>query len=121
MHRDTEEALQRLEQELLAEDPEETVEDPEIEEEDYGEVLEEPGSEETVVYRNFSNNYGADLRNYATGYKAYNSDTLDTDLEDFSHQVREGQKETVHWLPIAIALLASAAVVYIGIVLGGLL
>ncbi len=118
MRRDTQEELQRLEQELLAE--EEIPEEPE--EEDYGEFLEEPDSEEPVVYRNFSNRYGQDLRNYATGYKAYNSDTLDTDLEDFSDAVRDGKKPTSILLPLLTAVIAGLVVLYIAwIYLGGIL
>lgn len=117
MRRDTQEELQRLEQELLAEE-----EIPEMPEEDYGVFLEEPESEEPVVYRNFSNRYGKDLRNYATGYKAYNSDTLDTDLEDFSDAVREGQKPASILLPLVTALIAGLAVLYIAwLYLGGIL
>lgn len=119
MRTDREEELKRLEQELLAEEPEEETE----EELDYGEFLEEPDSDEPVVYQNFSNNYGADLRNYATGYKAYNSDRTDTDLEQLSRQVQEEPKATGHlWLPIATVALAAAAVVYmLWLYLGGML
>jgi len=115
MRKDTQEELQRLEQELLAEEPEEEMPD-------YGEFLEEPDSEEPVVYRNASNNYGADLRNYATGYKAYNSDRLDTDLEDFSQRIREEKKPTHIWLPILAVALVAALVAYIlWLYLGGAL
>ena len=117
MRRDTQEELQRLEQELLAEE-----EIPEEPEEDYGEFLEEPDSEDPVVYRNFSNRYGQDLRNYATGYKAYNSDIVDTDLEDFSREVRVGKKPESIWLPLLTALTAGLVVLYIAwIYLGGVL
>ena len=115
MRKDTEEALRRLEQELLAEEePEAMEEEPEETEEelDFGEFLEEPDSEEPVVYQNYSNHYGADLRNYATGYKAYNSDRSDTDLETFSEEVHSGKKASCLWLPVLIAVVAAALVLY---------
>ena len=118
MRKDTQEELQRLEQELLAEE-EETEEQEEL---DFGEFLEEPDNEEPVVFRNASNNYGADLRNYATGYKAYNADNTETDLDQLSRQVREEPSASeMLWLPIATAVLAAAAVVYmLCVCLGGM-
>lgn len=129
MRKDTEEALQRLERELLAEEAEdiapaevEETEDPEFEEIDYGEFSDEPDKEETLVYRNFSNDYGKNLRNFATGYKAYNSDTLDTDLEEFSRRVEQGKKSPGVLLPLITALLAGLAVLYIAwLLFGGML
>lgn len=80
MFRDAKEELQRLEAELLAQ------EKPEI-----------PDEQQNVpahpVYRNFSNNYGADLRNYASGYKAYNTDRADADPEDLSDDILEDPRE----------------------------
>ena len=127
MHKDTEEALQRLEQELLEEETEEQEieelsDEPEFEGMDYGEFPEEPEEEEVLVYRNFSNGYGKNLRNFATGYKAYNSDTLDTDLEEFSRQVETGEKPAGILLPLITALLAGLGVLYIAwLLLGGML
>lgn len=58
MFRDAKEELERLEEALLEpEEPEEVPAQP--------------------VYRNFSNNYGRDLRNYASGYEAYEEDPAD--------------------------------------------
>lgn len=74
MFRDTKEELKRLEAELLAQ-----------EEQD-----QQPAK---TVYRNFSNHYGADLRNYASGYKAYNTDRTDTDPQRLSDQIREEDQE----------------------------
>ena len=75
MFRDKEEALSRLEEELLEEDsvPEETPE----EEPDF---LEEP-SGDTNEYKNFANDYGS--------VKIYNADSSDLDLEEFSEEVYE--------------------------------
>ena len=129
MRNDREEELQRLEQELLAEE-EETAEAAEDREEelDFEALLEEtdyetPDNEEPVVFRNASNNYGADLRNYATGYKAYNADRTDTDLEELSRQVQEEPKAAgLIWVPIATVALIAAAVVYmLWLYFGGML
>lgn len=115
MHQDTREELERLEQELLAQEEE-------MPEEDYGEFLPEPEKEEPMVYRNFSNHYGADLRNFANGYRAYNTDKLDTNLEDFSRQVEAEETSRSLWLPMAAAALAFVGVLYIAwCFLGGLL
>ena len=62
------------------------------------------------VYQNFSNDYGKNLRNYASGYTAYNSDTTDTDLDSYSETVWE-QKKHGGLLWLAMVLLALTAVV----------
>lgn len=84
MFRDAKEELQRLEAELLAQERPDIVDE-----------LDELLEEEPVqpVYRNFSNNYGQDLRNYASGYKAYNADSVDTDLEEYSDEIAEEPRE----------------------------
>lgn len=64
MFRDAKEELERLEEALLEQEAPEDI--PE-------EVPAQP------VYRNFSNNYGRDLRNYASGYEAYDEDLADVD------------------------------------------
>ena len=46
------------------------------------------------MYQNYSNDYGRNLRNYATGYQAYNSDDCDEDLEAFSEEVYEEPEES---------------------------
>jgi len=63
--------LQRLQQELLAEE-EEDLEDlmEEYAEEDYESFFQEDYEDEYTqepFYRNFSNRYGADVRNFANG------------------------------------------------------
>lgn len=113
MQRDTQEALDRFEKELLAE---------EQPQEDYDDCLEAADGEDPVVFQNFANRYGRDLRNHATGYKAYNADRLDTDLEEFSRQVREGKKKSGLWLPILTVTLLTLGVLYIlYLYLGGIL
>ena len=67
-------------------------------------------SEEPLVFRNFSNNYGANLRNYASGYQSYNTDSTDTDPEDLSEQLLAEPEERLG------GLLLTAAVLLLGIV-----
>lgn len=65
MFRDAKEELERLEEALLEpEEPEEVPAQPE--------------------YRNFSNNYGRELRNHASGYEAYEEDLAD--MEELSDE-----------------------------------
>lgn len=91
MSRDTDEALQKLQDALFAEEPQKE-EDTFLEEADMEDLSDEDLPDgEPVVYQNFSNHYGQDLRNYASGYKAYNSDKTDTDLDTFSETVRESE------------------------------
>lgn len=121
MFRDTSEELARLEAELLAEEEPEEEEQP-LEEEEGEEDL--PWQfEDTrpaggqVIYQNYSNDYGKELRNYASGYRAYNSDDCDEDLEEYSEDVRQGKRSggTVLLAIIACLLaLAIAAVVIFG-------
>ena len=80
MHKDTQEALERLERELLAEEqPEPTEDDLDLLIDD---ILfddeEDTPLEETMIYRNSANQY-----------RAYNADRTDLDLEDYSDEVYE--------------------------------
>ena len=99
MFRDRKEELERLQEQLLEEEPEELVEEYE---EEYGEYLEaeledllnaNDQGENPRTYHNYSNDYGRQLRNFASGYKAYNTDRTDEDLEEYSQQVLEPPKE----------------------------
>ena len=126
MFKDTDEALARLEAELLREEETEEV----IEEEDYlyDEVLEDEPEEEPnlppeflytdtraadgpVIYQNFSNNYGKNLRNYANGYQAYNTDVSDEDLDSFSQDVLYTEPEKSNTPLILIACLLALGIV----------
>ena len=112
MFRDAKDELRRLEAELLAEEQREAAEAAEayadalleefLNEEDAEEVLfeEEPIYRDHPggVYRNFSNNYGRDI-------PAYNSDDTDADLEDYSEEVYEGEKDSVKGLLITAMCL----------------
>lgn len=96
MFRDTKEELQRLEQELLQEEQEaqqETEEEMEIDFE------EEPSGEHTGSYVN-----------YANGYRAYNSDHTDVDLEEFSEAVRNPKKHSFAGLLVVLMLLLAGVV-----------
>ena len=73
-------------------------------EEDYGDDYEDEAPPEYIyddtraaqgpaVYQNYSNDYGRNLRNYASGYRAYNSDDCDEDLDAFSEEVYEEPQE----------------------------
>lgn len=92
MFRDRKEELARLEEELLEE------EIPEIEEEEEEEEFFEEPSGDTSAYHNFANNYG--------NVHAYNSDTTDVDLEEFSQEVQEpAQPRQTGLLLVAMLLL----------------
>lgn len=114
MFRDTKETLRRLEEQLL----EEQEETPEFQPE------EQAAAGDCEVYQNYSNDYGRQLRNFASGYAAYNSDKVDEDLEHFSQQVEQGGRRKPGVL-IAAVLAVIAAVLGIAacicLVRGGLL
>jgi len=127
--KDKEEELQRLQQELLAQEA--PGEDLPAEEEYLDGGLVDTLLEEDVksgaagVYQNFSNGYGKDLRNFASGYRAYNSDKTDTELEDFSEAVREPQKGggfiTLLLILMGLLCITGAAVIVYYLRLGGIL
>ena len=83
-------ALEDLERALL--EDEETTTQPET-------------PEEPMVFRNYSNNYGANLRNYASGYQSYNTDSTDTDPEDLSDRILTQPEEKLGGLLLTAALL----------------
>ena len=111
MSRDTDEELQRLQDALLQEDEEKET----VCEED--ETLPNIVTDDTFripdagVYQNFSNDYGKNLRNYATGYNAYNADKTDTDLDEFCETVLEEKRpHNLLWLPIVLLVILSAVI-----------
>ena len=110
MFRDREEELERLQAELLEEEEQETAEEL-LEEETVEQLLEgEEQGENPEVYRNFSNDYGSSLRNFASGYKAYNTDKVDADLEELSRDVMEPpRKKRNGCLPAFLFFLLTAA------------
>lgn len=127
--KDKEEELLRLQQALLAQ--EEPVEELPREEAYLDDGLVDTLLEEDTktgsagVYQNFSNGYGKDLRNFASGYKAYNSDKTDTDLEKYSEAVRKPKKGGgfIIFLLILVGLLCitAAAMIVYHLRLGGIL
>ena len=121
MKENTSDILAELEQALLDEEEAETLAE-EMEAADTEALLTEPVRGDEMVYRNFSNRYGADLRNFASGYCARNTDKVDVDLEEFSEAVAEEEKASRLWLPLLIMVAAAAVVAYmIAVVLGGIL
>ena len=113
MFQDAKEELKRLEAELLAEEmPEDNGQEAFLSEETVEELLEDSRvAEGGAVYSNYSNAYGKNLRNYASGYKAYNADKTDQDLESYSEAVREPKRSGGTAVLVALALLLTAAVV----------
>lgn len=119
MYRDRDAELRRLQEQLLEDEEPET--DAELlDEETLDELLSDSQkSGDSKVYQNFSNGYGKRLRNYASGYKAYNSDTTDTDLERYSEEVREPKHSgCLLWLGALLAV-AAAVVLWLYLRLGG--
>ena len=108
MFKDTDEELSRLSSELLKEEDESEEYDEEYDE-DYEEDYEEEdvfpeydyedtrAAQDPVVYQNYSN-----------GYRAYNSDDCDEDLDAFSEDVYEAEEERSNTgLVILACVLAS--------------
>lgn len=127
MFRDQEEELQRLQSELLQQEepeelPEETKEEL-LDDQELEELLKDTRpADGTVVYQNFSNDYGKELRNFANNYRAYNADNVDVDPEELSRQLDPPKRHT--GLLITAALLAAAilaVVAYLYLQYGGLL
>lgn len=124
---DKDEELKRLQAQLLAEEEDEE-EDPEeyLDEEALDSLLEEQKPGDTPkVYQNFSNNYGKNLRNYASGYKAYNSDRTDLDPEELSQELLKPKSQNgLLWFAFVLVLLMAVVVVAIAFLfqdLGGIL
>lgn len=136
MFKDTKKELERLQQALLEEQAQEDL--PEEEEalpEDTEDLLTdeelerllgettaaEPGP---VVYRNQANDYGRQLRNYANGYRATNTDRADVDLERYSKEVEQASRGRSRGLVLtALLLIAGILLVLLwwAIRFGGLL
>ncbi len=128
MFRDTQEELQRLEA-ALQEQPEDTQpeqqEEPLLEEARLDDLLTQTDQTQSrQVYRNYSNAYGQDLRNYANGYRAYNTDTTDTDLERFSEAVQQPEKKgpgCAGGLILCLAGVVAVLLILLGLRAGGIL
>ena len=125
MFRDAKEELERLESELLAEEEVESQEEKLLPEETLDELLQDTRAVQSGgVYSNFSNGYGRNLRNYASGYQAYNSDKCDEDLDTFSEAVRAPKRSGLTgWVVLALLLLAGifAVLIWYLVQYGGIL
>lgn len=113
MFRDKEEELQRLSEELRAQERA----DEESEGEDMLDVLLEDdtqiGDMDSSVYKNASNAYGSNLRNFASGYRAYNADKTEIDptmLSDALLDEEEQEEKSLSGLVITALTLAAAVV-----------
>ena len=101
MLRDRDEELQRLNQDLLAQ--EEPEQEEILDEETLDELLEEDTQiEDTEAYVNYSN-----------GYRAYNTDKTDTDLESFSEAVRTPAKDKSLTFLSVLALALTGGIVLV--------
>jgi hypothetical protein len=111
MSRDKDEALRRLQEALLEDEEADTEAAPD--EEAFPEIQPEEDTRiaDAGVYQNFSNDYGKNLRNFASGYRAYNADKTDTDLDRYSETVREGKSaRSFLWIPVLLLGLLAAVV-----------
>ena len=122
MHRDTKEALERLEAELLEDSlsaesdntPEEEAELPEdlLDEDQLDNLLEDTQKfgpvEGSAIYKNYSN-----------GYKIYNSDKTDRDPEDLSDELLTSRRDPVvtGLTILALSLLAAILGVLVWVLL----
>ena len=94
MFKDTKKELERLEAELLAEEPEEEYEDEEEYENDLLDYDDDFGEEEQH-------------RNFSTRYRVYNSDRTDWDPEDLGEEIEKPKRSGIWGLcALALALLA---------------
>jgi len=114
MFKDTDEALARLEAELLAEE-EETEEEYE-EYEEYEEEEEEDLAPPEYVYEDTRPSAGPVIyQNYANGYNAYNADISDADPDDLSEELLSEEEPSGSAAPAIIACLLAltAAAVFL--------
>lgn len=114
MFRDTQEELERLQAQLLAQTEQQEQTDQQetqfLDEEEFEELLSDTDQGQSpAVYQNYSNDYGRDLRNYATGYKAYNADKTDKDPQQMSRELLEEPRAVAVW-PWLILILMAAVV-----------
>ena len=111
MFRDTQEELERLQAQLLAQTEQTDQQETQfLDEEEFEELLSDTDQGQSpAVYQNYSNDYGRDLRNYATGYKAYNADKTDKDPQQMSRELLEGPRAVAVW-PWLILILMAAVV-----------
>ena len=97
MHKDTKEALARLEEALLED------ENPALNDEDLDALLEQFLDEDDQEFADHPRGYQI----FANGYTAYNTDDTDEDLEVYSDEVLEEPEPMA--LPVRIVLAAALA------------
>lgn len=90
MFKDTQDELKRLEQELLWEEEQEEDDSVEALLRKVDILLEE----DTPKYQNYSNGYGRQPQRPVSNYRAYNTDKTDEDINVYSDEVYEPEKET---------------------------
>ena len=95
MHKDTREALSRLEEELLAD------ETPEMDDEELDALLEEFMDDDDPSFGDLPAGY----QNFANGYQVYNTDHVDVDLNVYSDAVLDEPEK----LPLGLRILTVAA------------
>lgn len=100
MHKDTKEALARLEEALLEDAPA-------LNEDELDALLEEFLEEDDHAFADHPKGY----QNFANGYVAYNTDHTDEDLEVYSDEVLEEPAETPWSLRIALVTALAGAVI----------
>ena len=98
MRQDHEEALKKLSAELLEENKEQATEN----------------AESNVVYRNFANNYGKDLRNFASNYSAYNADQTEEAPQELAKELLEEPKKERLWPYVMVDLLLLGGIFAVG-------
>ena len=125
MFRDRDEELRRLEEALLEEEEEEQKQriEEEIEEERQRARREEEEEEEDDIsfYQpdDTEDDEADTFPNYANNYRAYNSDRVDVDLDEYSEQVRQEPKRGSCLLTLALILLCGILVMLILFMLKG--
>ena len=115
MFKDTDEALARLEAELLAEEETEEEYEEYEEYEDYEEEEEDLAPPE-YVYEDTRPSAGSVIyQNYANGYNAYNADISDADPDDLSEELLSEEEPSGSAAPAIIACLLAltAAAVFL--------
>ena len=111
MFRDTQEELERLQEQLLQEEEAADSLEQLPEEADFEALLYDADQGQTPsVYQNYSNDYGKSLRNFASGYQAYNTDKTDTDMDQYSQQVQQDTTGIPWWIWPVLILMASMVI-----------
>lgn len=97
MFRDTDKELERLQAALIEEEAEETEAPEEAQEADegYGNV---------PVYKNFSNGYGKELRNYASDYRPYDIEAEEDEPEEAPRKSKKSHVGGLVFLAILLTL-----------------